>query len=292
MSLAAFVEEGQPLENLFVPFADLTTGKETYPAGRYLDLHPTSTGFYNIDFNLAYNPTCAYNATYDCPYPPAVEPLEGRDPRRRKGARHVTSALQAVIFDFDGVIADSEPLHFRAFQQALAEDGLELTPKEYYARYLGYDDVGMFQAFGEDRGVPMDARARPGARRAQGHQAAGDARRRLRCSFPARSTSCRAAAGAVPIAIASGALRHEIDEVIDAAGVARPVRRHRRLRRHAGEQAVAGALSAGVRAAAGSHGRHARSAALRRDRGFALGARIRTGSRVTLCRSDQQLSGR
>ena len=69
----------------------------------------------------------------------------------------MTSALQAIIFDFDGVIADSEPLHFRAFQQALAEDGLELAPKEYYARYLGYDDVGMFQAFGEDRGLAMDA---------------------------------------------------------------------------------------------------------------------------------------
>jgi hypothetical protein len=82
----------------------------------------------------------------------------------------VTSALQAVIFDFDGVIADSEPLHFRAFQQALAEDGLELTPKEYYARYLGYDDVGMFQAFAEDHGVPMDA-ARVSAGLAQGHQA-------------------------------------------------------------------------------------------------------------------------
>jgi len=75
MSLAAFVEEGQALENLFVPFADLTTGKETYPAGRYLDIRPTSTGFYNIDFNLAYNPTCAYNASYDCPYPPASNRL-------------------------------------------------------------------------------------------------------------------------------------------------------------------------------------------------------------------------
>jgi uncharacterized protein (DUF1684 family) len=76
MSLAAFVEEGQPLENLFVPFADLTTGKETYPAGRYLDIRPTSTGFYNIDFNMAYNPTCAYNATYDCPYPPPSNRLK------------------------------------------------------------------------------------------------------------------------------------------------------------------------------------------------------------------------
>ena len=76
MSLAAFVEEGQPLENLFVPFADLTTGKETYPAGRYLDIHPTSTGFYTIDFNMAYNPTCAYNETYDCPFPPPSNRLK------------------------------------------------------------------------------------------------------------------------------------------------------------------------------------------------------------------------
>jgi len=76
MSLAAFVEEGQALENLFVPFADLTTGKDTYPAGRYLDIHPTSTGFYTIDFNMAYNPTCAYNETYDCPYPPASNRLK------------------------------------------------------------------------------------------------------------------------------------------------------------------------------------------------------------------------
>jgi len=76
MSLAAFVEEGQPLEVLFVPFADLTTGKDTYPAGRYLEIRPTSTGFYNIDFNTAFNPTCAYNATYDCPYPPASNRLK------------------------------------------------------------------------------------------------------------------------------------------------------------------------------------------------------------------------
>ena len=131
----------------------------------------------------------------------------------------MTSALQAVIFDFDGVIADSEPLHFRAFQQALAEDGLELASKEYYARYLGYDDVGMFQAFGEDHGVPMDA-ARVStlvSRKGIKLQAMLNAGSVL---FPGAVDFVRAAASAVPIAIASGALRHEIQEVIDAAGVA------------------------------------------------------------------------
>ena len=76
MTLGAFVEEGQDIVNLFVPFADLTTGLETYPAGRYLELHPTSTGFYTVDFNKAYNPYCAYNQTYDCPFPPPSNRLK------------------------------------------------------------------------------------------------------------------------------------------------------------------------------------------------------------------------
>mgnify|MGYP003346839900 FL=1 len=77
MTLGAFVEDGtQRIENLFVPFADLTTGKDTYPAGRYLDLHPTATGYYTIDFNRAYNPYCAYNSTYECPYPPPSNRLK------------------------------------------------------------------------------------------------------------------------------------------------------------------------------------------------------------------------
>ena len=76
MSLAAFVGEGEQLELLFVPFTDLTTGKETYPAGRYLEIRPTSTGFYDLDFNAAFNPTCAYNAAYECPLPPPSNRLK------------------------------------------------------------------------------------------------------------------------------------------------------------------------------------------------------------------------
>jgi uncharacterized protein (DUF1684 family) len=76
-SLGAFVPEGtRQVTELFVPFADATTGADTYSAGRYLDLHPTATGFYTIDFNLAYNPYCAYNATYECPFPPPSNRLK------------------------------------------------------------------------------------------------------------------------------------------------------------------------------------------------------------------------
>jgi uncharacterized protein len=76
LHLSAFVEAGSPdVNRLFVPFTDLTTGTETYPAGRYLDLARTATGVYIIDFNKAYEPYCAYNPTYDCPYPPAENRL-------------------------------------------------------------------------------------------------------------------------------------------------------------------------------------------------------------------------
>jgi uncharacterized protein (DUF1684 family) len=71
LRLTAFVEVGEPdVNHLFVPFRDLTTGTDTYEAGRYLDLHRTVTGLYELDFNLAYNPNCYFSPMYSCPIPP------------------------------------------------------------------------------------------------------------------------------------------------------------------------------------------------------------------------------
>ena len=53
--------------------------------------------------------------------------------------------LRAVIFDFDGVISDSEILHFRAFNQMLAQYGIEITIKDYYKTYLGFNDVDCYK---------------------------------------------------------------------------------------------------------------------------------------------------
>ncbi len=75
--LAAFVDAGTTrIDRLFVPFTDLTSGAETYPAGRYMDLDPTASGIYIVDFNVAYHPYCYYNAEYDCPYPPSDSRLQ------------------------------------------------------------------------------------------------------------------------------------------------------------------------------------------------------------------------
>jgi beta-phosphoglucomutase len=127
--------------------------------------------------------------------------------------------LQAIVFDFDGVIANSEPLHLLAFQQALGEEGIALTAHDYFHRYLGYDDVGMFETLARDRGLTMSREdvatlvSRKGARmQAMLHSGS--------VLFPGAKEFVRRAAAAVPIAIASGALRHEIDEIINAAGIA------------------------------------------------------------------------
>lgn len=55
---------------LFVPFIDSNVGKETYPAGRYIDLIEKDDGLYVIDFNMAYNPSCAYGGSFPCPVTP------------------------------------------------------------------------------------------------------------------------------------------------------------------------------------------------------------------------------
>jgi uncharacterized protein (DUF1684 family) len=77
LTLTAFVEVGATdMNRLFVPFTDMTSGTETYPGGRYMDLERTPTGIYAMDFNSAYHPYCYYNAAYDCPYPPSENRLK------------------------------------------------------------------------------------------------------------------------------------------------------------------------------------------------------------------------
>jgi uncharacterized protein len=62
--------------NFFLAFADLTSGEETYGGGRYLNLRQDGKKSVTIDFNLAYNPYCAYNPDYACPLPPKENILE------------------------------------------------------------------------------------------------------------------------------------------------------------------------------------------------------------------------
>ncbi|MFQ5895453.1 MAG: HAD hydrolase-like protein, partial [Nitrospinota bacterium] len=61
------------------------------------------------------------------------------------------AGLRAVIFDFDGVLADTESLHFRALREVVQGEGMSLTEEEYKERYLALDDRGFFERFLADR---------------------------------------------------------------------------------------------------------------------------------------------
>ncbi len=63
-------------DGYFLPFVDALAGKETYGAGRYLEPEPLGKGLFLVDFNLAYNPYCAYNDMWSCPISPAENHLK------------------------------------------------------------------------------------------------------------------------------------------------------------------------------------------------------------------------
>lgn len=71
-SLTIFENEN----GLFLPFVDSLAGDQTYGAGRYLDPHELPDGKLLLDFNMAYNPYCAYNANWSCPLTPPENRIE------------------------------------------------------------------------------------------------------------------------------------------------------------------------------------------------------------------------
>lgn len=70
------LEQGGHDDYLFMPFVDLTSGDESYGGGRYIDLEITDEDYIIINFNLAYNPYCAYNERYSCPIPPKENSID------------------------------------------------------------------------------------------------------------------------------------------------------------------------------------------------------------------------
>lgn len=128
------------------------------------------------------------------------------------------STLRALIFDFDGIIANTEPLHFAGLRQTLKEIGIELTEAEYYADYLGYDDRGCFIAALTANGRPIDPAtlSRLMKRKAVAYL---ESVKHHQVIFPGIPEFVRDAARSYPLAIASGALRHEIEYILEEAGL-------------------------------------------------------------------------
>ena len=125
---------------------------------------------------------------------------------------------RAIIFDFDGVIADSEPLHLAAFQQALEPEGIILTTEAYYADYLGYDDYDAIVAALREAGRPPTEESVERLMAAKAEHFLALVREGVRI-LPGVPAFIRQAATRLPLAVASGALRREIELILAYAGL-------------------------------------------------------------------------
>jgi len=126
--------------------------------------------------------------------------------------------LKAILFDFDGVLADTEPLHLRAFQKVLAEEGLALNERDYYAKYVGLDDKGCFQAVLSDHNPAVT----PDMIRRLVERKAKLLLEQLTTNpsiYPGIADFVAVTAQHYRLAIVSGALRHEIEFSLEAAGI-------------------------------------------------------------------------
>ena len=126
--------------------------------------------------------------------------------------------LRAVIFDFNGIIVDDEPIHFKLFQKVLSEEGICLTEEAYYARYLGFDDRGAFTAGFRENNRPLtDSKLHELIdRKAVYYQ---DIIRDQVAIFPGVESLVSTLAASLPLAVASGALRQEIETILKTAGL-------------------------------------------------------------------------
>lgn len=129
--------------------------------------------------------------------------------------------LLGVILDFDGVIADTEPIHLLAFQDALAGGPMSLSDEEYWEHYLGLDDAGLFAALARDQNVPLkpEAAGQLAAAKADCFAARVAA---TNVVYPAaRRCIEQLSEDDIPLAVASGALHHEIEAILTRAGLQR-----------------------------------------------------------------------
>jgi beta-phosphoglucomutase len=126
--------------------------------------------------------------------------------------------VTAVVFDFDGVLADTEALHLRAFQEAFSARGWTLTNSDYAERYLGYDDRTTIVRYASDHGLSVSADESAAV---MSDKAAIFERLRSSGSvlYPAAPACIRAMTARFPLAIASGSLRDEITSILSSAGL-------------------------------------------------------------------------
>jgi len=131
--------------------------------------------------------------------------------------------MRGIIFDFDGVIADTEPLHYHGLRRTLAEIDITLSETDYYAHYLGFDDRGCILEALRVNHRPATASLVHDLMRKKAVAYLASIKEHL-VIFSGVAALVEKAAAAYPLAIASGALRPEIELILEQAGIRKAFR--------------------------------------------------------------------
>ncbi len=121
----------------------------------------------------------------------------------------------AVLFDFDGVIVNSEPLHFQAFQEVLAAENFDLTEEEYFGTLIGFDDKGAFRQVYAKRGQQLSPKVFLSLMAHKSEVMMDLIHRRRLTALPGVEEFVRDLWRHCPLAICSGALREEIEVILE-----------------------------------------------------------------------------
>lgn len=121
----------------------------------------------------------------------------------------------AVLFDFDGVIVNSEPLHFQAFREVLAAEHIDLGEEEYYRELIGFDDKGAFRHLYQTRNLPLPPRTFLSLMARKSRAMMELIHRRQFSALPGVEQFVRTLWRKRPLAICSGALREEIEAMLE-----------------------------------------------------------------------------
>ncbi|HEX8524750.1 MAG TPA: HAD family phosphatase [Tepidisphaeraceae bacterium] len=125
------------------------------------------------------------------------------------------SGLRAVLFDFDGVIVNSEPLHYLAFHEVLRAEKVDLTEQEYYREMIGFDDKGAFKRIYEMRGIALEPKVFLRLLTRKSEVMMELIRQRKHEALPGAAEFIRSLWREYPLAICSGALREEIEIMLE-----------------------------------------------------------------------------
>jgi beta-phosphoglucomutase len=128
-------------------------------------------------------------------------------------------SVDALIFDFDGVVVDSEPIHLACFQRVLKKAGIDLSREDYYAQYLGYDDRDCFLAVARANGQTLDSSRLEAMIAAKTKLVQQEMSRAVQPLPGAVELIRQVSAAGTPVAVCSGALRKEIELASAAVGV-------------------------------------------------------------------------